>query len=236
MNKRGPKPKHLAPPADELRRAIELHDSLADVCRHYGVLLKTLYRWMGERSIPVTLHPMRPRSERLRWATIAFVPARGKRIVCSLYTAWDSMKKRCRGRSPHHFKYYTAKGITVCDEWADDYAAFRKWALANGFCKGMSLDRIDGNRNYEPSNCRWVPMSHQQDNTSRVHRLTVDGVTKSLPQWARETGVNARALRQRLRDGWTHHDAVRTPLLPPGIYRDGVQHKARGRKPRAYSC
>lgn len=209
MNKRGPKPKHLAPLADELRSAIDLHDSLSDVCRHYGVPRKTLYRWMGERGIPVTRRPMRSRSERLKWGTLKFSPTRGKRVMCSLYLAWESMKKRCRGRG-HHHKYYKAKGIVVCSEWGD-YAVFRSWALANGFRKGMSLDRIDGNRNYEPSNCRWVPMSHQQDNTARVLKLTVDGVTKPLPQWARETGLRADVIRSRIYLGWPHERAVMTP-------------------------
>lgn len=81
-----------------------------------------------------------------------------------LYTAWRNMKQRCL--NPHHpaFRYYGARGISVCKEWSDDYAAFQGWALNHGYLEGLTIDRINNDGNYEPSNCRWVTMSVQCNN------------------------------------------------------------------------
>ncbi len=83
-----------------------------------------------------------------------------KGISCQLYAAWTSMRYRCSPAimSPKARKYYFGKGIRVNSVW-DDYLKFREWSLHNGFSKGLSLDRIDSNGNYEPSNCQWITKS-----------------------------------------------------------------------------
>lgn len=86
-----------------------------------------------------------------------------------LYNVWKSMKQRCRDKNCKAYRLYGARGISVCDEWANDYTTFHDWAFANGYDpnapRGIcTIDRIDTNGNYEPSNCRWVDMKTQVAN------------------------------------------------------------------------
>jgi hypothetical protein len=73
-----------------------------------------------------------------------------------LYGVWKTMKHRCYNPNAEFYKYYGGKGITVCPEWRNDAEAFIKWSLQNGWVKGLEIDRINNNSNYEPSNCRYV--------------------------------------------------------------------------------
>lgn len=86
-----------------------------------------------------------------------------------IYWVWSSMKKRCYNSNHPTFKNYGARGIKVCDEWKNSFQSFYEWAIKNGYESGLkqgecTLDRIDVNGNYEPSNCRWVSMKEQQNN------------------------------------------------------------------------
>lgn len=73
-----------------------------------------------------------------------------------IYKAWWGMKDRCYAKNNHHYKNWGARGIVMCDEWLNNFQAFYDWAIANNWNKGLELDRIDNDGNYEPSNCRWV--------------------------------------------------------------------------------
>ena len=86
-----------------------------------------------------------------------------------LFGVWVSMKNRCRNHNVHAYKYYGGRGIYVCDEWANDYAAFREWSIANGYVANdghniLTIDRIDNDGPYAPWNCRWVDMKTQIHN------------------------------------------------------------------------
>lgn len=87
-----------------------------------------------------------------------------KRKGTRLYNTWQSMKARCYNNKDKHYKIYGARGITVCDEWLNDYDAFKKWALSNGYRDSLTIDRINSNKGYSPDNCRWVSMIEQNHN------------------------------------------------------------------------
>ena len=80
-----------------------------------------------------------------------------------IYNTWLRMRHRCLGVSKDA-RYYRDRGITICDEWRDNYDAFRAWALTSGVRKDLTLDRIDNNGGYRPSNCRWVTQADQNRN------------------------------------------------------------------------
>ena len=82
-----------------------------------------------------------------------------------LYKKWRNIKNRCFREKDNHYKYYGGRGITICDEWKDDFKAFYDWSLQNGYEKGLSIDRINNDGNYEPSNCRFTTKSVQARNT-----------------------------------------------------------------------
>ena len=82
----------------------------------------------------------------------------GKLIRPRLYRVWSSMRNRCRNPNSQKWHRYGGRGIKICSEWGD-YAVFREWAIGTGYRKGLTIDRINNDGNYEPDNCRWVTKS-----------------------------------------------------------------------------
>lgn len=211
MGKRGRKPVYLSPPADELG-AMLAREPMHVVCSHYGVDRKTMRRWMTECDIPVPeIRKLRPRVGRT-WLDLGYCPNLGKRVRTRLYEVWASMRKRCLVPSCPDYPRYGGRGVTICDQWLRDYGVFREWAVTNGgYRKGLTLDRIDSHGNYEPANCRFVTKADQQLNIRRGIKLTVDGETRSLAEWARVSGVDPDVIRARYYGGWPHKQAVFDP-------------------------
>lgn len=84
-----------------------------------------------------------------------------------LYRVWCSMKERCYNSNNKRYKNYGLRKIKVCDEWKENYINFKTWALNNGYKEGLTIDRINVNGNYEPSNCRWATTKEQNRNYSK---------------------------------------------------------------------
>ena len=81
-----------------------------------------------------------------------------------LYSIWHGMKERCYNTKHKFYKHYGGRGIKVCEEWKNDFQTFADWALSHGYADNLTIDRIDVNGNYEPSNCQWATNAEQQRN------------------------------------------------------------------------
>ena len=112
-----------------------------------------------------------------------------------LHTTWSHMKQRCENTNDKAFKHYGGRGIKICDEW-HDFACFRDWALVNGYSDDLTIDRIDVNGNYEPSNCRWVTLKEQQTNKRNNAFIIFDGKRKCLAEWAKEFGCRQSSVHR----------------------------------------
>lgn len=130
-----------------------------------------------------------------------------------LYNIWAAMKRRTTSPKAISYPYYGAKNIKVCDEWKV-YENFRDWSLSHGYANGLTIDRIDSNKDYSPDNCRWTTMKEQQNNRRNNHIITFSGETKTLSQWAEIVGINPKTLSRRIVDkGWPIDKALTTPLM-----------------------
>lgn len=130
-----------------------------------------------------------------------------------LYHKWRGMLDRCNNPNSRQYKYYGARGISVCDAWKNDFTAFRAWAETSGYVGGLSIDRIDVNGDYSPGNCRWVSMTEQQKNKTSNIIITMDGESKTLADWSKRYGIPYATAWARIRvHGWTPERALKTPL------------------------
>lgn len=107
-----------------------------------------------------------------------------------LRTIYKGIKQRCYDKKSSSYERYGKKGITICDEWLSDPLSFEKWALNNGYMDGLSIDRIDCNLGYSPSNCRWADITTQNNNRKNVHLITINNKTKSIAQWCKVFNVS----------------------------------------------
>ena len=108
------------------------------------------------------------------------------------------MIQRCENPNDKGFFRYGGRGITVCEEWANSFEAFRDWALANGYRDDLTIDRIDNDGNYCPENCRWATARTQANNTRKTRFLTYKGETHSVTEWGRILGIKQSTLNMRL--------------------------------------
>lgn len=93
-----------------------------------------------------------------------------------LFGIWSGMKTRCYNENNKDFKDYGGRGITICDEWLADFLCFYNWAMENGYQDDLTIDRMDVNGNYEPSNCKWSTRGEQARNQRRTKNKTSESV------------------------------------------------------------
>lgn len=119
----------------------------------------------------------------------------------SLYRIFHHMKMRCYEKSDQDFACYGGRGIKICDEWLNNFEEFYQWSNKNGYKKGLTIDRIDVNGNYEPCNCRWVSRMVQSNNKRNNLFVTYLGETHTLAEWARKFDIKYMRLYKKYQKG-----------------------------------
>lgn len=129
-----------------------------------------------------------------------------------LYEVWKTMKQRCFNPNNKGYKNWGGRGIVVCNEWKDNYQAFYEWSMNNGYKEGLSIDRINNDGNYEPSNCRWADKITQCNNTRQNIKLSLNGKTQSIYDWCLEYNAPVKLVKQRIYSKkWDLEKALTTP-------------------------
>ena len=137
------------------------------------------------------------------------------------YLAWLSAKARCFNPKTKYYRHYGGRGITMCDEWKNDFVAFLTDMGPSP--KGMSLDRYPNqNGNYEPGNCRWATQKQQNYNKRTNRHLTFHGETKILCQWCEELGIKVTTVLRRLDNEHLSVEEALNPILRRGQKRKNV--------------
>lgn len=147
----------------------------------------------------------------------------------TLHTVWKSMKSRCLNKNNKHYKNYGGRGITVCQEWLDDFYKFVSDMGERP--EGYSIDRINNNGNYEPSNCRWANRETQQRNTRVTRKITIEGKEYIVTELAQKYGFKSDTIYKRSLTAKTFEELVNKKR---NIYKEGLKlgGKASGAKKR----
>lgn len=130
-----------------------------------------------------------------------------------LYTAWCNMKARCYSKNNDDYQNYGARGIRVCDEWKNNYKAFKQWAIEHDFNYKMSgaeqsIDRINVDGNYEPSNCRWVDSQIQASNKTSNTYIWINGQRYTQQELARKYNMGHKTISYRVNHGWSDEEII----------------------------
>lgn len=128
-----------------------------------------------------------------------------------IYLVWFCMIRRCYNKQDEHYRLYGERGIIVCDQWKNSFSNFYDWAINNGYRKCLSLDRINNNGNYEPSNCRWTTQKQQCRNKNTNKLITYNNETLCVVEWCEKLNLDYNLVRRRLYEGWDIEEAFFTP-------------------------
>ncbi|MBP5422456.1 MAG: hypothetical protein J6Y78_08465 [Paludibacteraceae bacterium] len=129
-----------------------------------------------------------------------------------IYHEWLSMRGRCLPNSPNSYNYYQ-RGITVCEEWLNDFMPFYDWAIANGYDDSLTLDRINNDSGYSPDNCRWVKNDVQQRNKTNNIKIMYEGEEYCLKTIAEKLGFSYKTIYQRYTKLKKNNQSIDTNIL-----------------------
>ena len=119
-----------------------------------------------------------------------------------LYRTWQNMKRRCDTPSTNSYKNNVGRGIKVCNEWKNDFISFYNWAMANGYRDDLTIDRIDVNGNYEPSNCRWATSKEQSNNKRNNYYIEFNGEKHTITEWAERAKIKRETIKYRIQHNY----------------------------------
>ena len=123
-----------------------------------------------------------------------------------IYNVWQSMKDRCFNPNATKYNYYGGRGISVCEEWRNKengFLNFYNWSMTNGYAKDLTIDRINVNGNYEPSNCRWATIAEQNNNKRTNIKASVFGKEMTVREISDKYGLSTQVVRRRIKSGIT---------------------------------
>ena len=131
-----------------------------------------------------------------------------------IYNIYRGMKTRCYTSTDYHYQWYGTKGVKICDEWLNDFMAFYNWSINHGYSDELSIDRIDPHGDYSPDNCRWITHAEQCNNRRTNNLITIDGITHTISEWAKISGVHRKAIYRKQIKGITGK-ALLEPVITP---------------------
>lgn len=129
-----------------------------------------------------------------------------------IYSVWECIKDRCLNKNNKNYKHYGLRGISICDDWSNDFMSFYNWSIKNGYKDNLTIDRIDFNGNYCPENCRWITQKEQNRNTRKNHMVSYMGKTMCISEWAEKLGIKVSTLFGRFKRGWDIEKSLMTEV------------------------
>lgn len=129
-----------------------------------------------------------------------------------LYGIWEDMKSRCLNSNNRRYSNYGGRGISISEKW-NNYLEFHNWAINNGYSENLTIDRINVNGNYEPSNCKWSTQKQQANNRTNNVYITFENKTLTRQQWSEILGFEKHVLKNRIKRNWSIERALTTPKI-----------------------
>jgi hypothetical protein len=131
-----------------------------------------------------------------------------------IHRIWCGIKTRVGNPNHKDYQWYGARGVTMCEEWENDFMSFYTWSTNNGWKDGLQIDRKDVNGNYEPSNCRWVTNEVNSKNRRNTNLYTneLTGETLCASDWSKRLGGNQELVKSRIAYGWSIQRAITEPI------------------------
>lgn len=117
-----------------------------------------------------------------------------------IFNIWSKIKERCYNPKRPAYKNYGGKGVVMCDEWRNDFQIFYNWAMTNGYQDDLTIDRINSNGNYEPSNCRWLTLSENVRFRNATVFITVGELSLTIHDWAIRINIDPATLMSRYKE------------------------------------
>jgi len=131
-----------------------------------------------------------------------------------IYDVWIKIKSRCNNENDKDYSNYGGRGIKICDEWENDFKCFYDWAIDNGYKNKLTIERIDVNNDYKPSNCTWIKNKKQSLNRRKTHKFTYKNQTKDIRYFSEKYYINYYTLKARLLIyKWDIKKAIETEVI-----------------------